>query len=152
MTFSLAARCPRTGMLGVAVTTSSIAVGSRCAFARAQIGAVLSQREGSLIEAALTSAKLLGDSVARAVHVGDLLAAGARVMTATGADGKHVAVVARDPLGIRPLCYAKEGALFAAASESVALLNLGFAAESIKSMLPGQAAVITMPCTSWAGP
>ncbi len=52
-------------------------------------------------------------------------------------------VVARDPLGIRPLCYAKEGALFAAASESVALLNLGFAAESIKSMLPGQAAVIT---------
>jgi amidophosphoribosyltransferase len=52
-------------------------------------------------------------------------------------------VVARDPLGIRPLCYAKEGPLFAAASESVALLNLGFAAESIKSLLPGQAAIIT---------
>jgi amidophosphoribosyltransferase len=50
--------------------------------------------------------------------------------------------VARDPLGIRPLCYAKEGPLFAAASESVALLNLGFAAESIKSFLPGQAAII----------
>jgi uncharacterized Ntn-hydrolase superfamily protein len=43
MTFSLAARCPRTGMLGVAVTTSSIAVGSRCAFARARVGGVLSQ-------------------------------------------------------------------------------------------------------------
>jgi len=43
MTFSLAARCPRTGMLGVAVTTSRIAVGSRCAFARARIGAVLTQ-------------------------------------------------------------------------------------------------------------
>jgi uncharacterized Ntn-hydrolase superfamily protein len=43
MTFSLAARCPRTGMLGCAVTTSSIAVGSRCAFARAGIGAVLTQ-------------------------------------------------------------------------------------------------------------
>ena len=43
MTFSLAARCPRTGMLGVAVTTSSIAVGSRCAFARAGVGAVLTQ-------------------------------------------------------------------------------------------------------------
>jgi len=51
-------------------------------------------------------------------------------------------VVARDPLGLRPLCYAKEGPLFAAASESVALLNLGFAPESIKSLLPGQAAVI----------
>lgn len=43
MTFSLAARCPRTGMFGAAVTTSSIAVGSRCVFARAGIGAVLTQ-------------------------------------------------------------------------------------------------------------
>ncbi len=34
--------------------------------------------------------------------------------------------VARDPLGMRPLCYAIEGPLFAAASESVALVNLGF--------------------------
>ncbi len=51
--------------------------------------------------------------------------------------------VLRDPLGIRPLCYAKEGPLFAAASESVALLNLGFAAESIKSLLPGQMIMIS---------
>jgi uncharacterized Ntn-hydrolase superfamily protein len=43
MTFALAARCPRTRMLGLAVTTSSIAVGSRCAFARARVGAVLTQ-------------------------------------------------------------------------------------------------------------
>ena len=34
-----------------------------------------------------------------------------------------------------------EGPLFAAASESVALLNLGFAPENIKSLLPGQAVV-----------
>ena len=47
-------------------------------------------------------------------------------------------LVARDPLGIRPLCYAKEGPLFAAASESVALVNLGFAPENIHSLLPGQ--------------
>ena len=52
-------------------------------------------------------------------------------------------VVARDPLGIKPLCYAVEGPLFAAASESVALLNLGFAPESIKSVPPGQAIVIS---------
>ena len=52
-------------------------------------------------------------------------------------------LVARDPLGIKPLCYAFEGPLFAAASESVALLNLGFAAESIKSVLPGQAITVT---------
>jgi uncharacterized Ntn-hydrolase superfamily protein len=43
MTFALAARCPRTGMLGAAVTTSSLAVGSRCVFARAGVGTVLTQ-------------------------------------------------------------------------------------------------------------
>src|SRR5262245_25912695 len=43
MTYSLVGRCARTGMLGAAVTTSSIAVGSRCAYARAGIGAVLTQ-------------------------------------------------------------------------------------------------------------
>ena len=43
MTFSLAGCCARTGMLGAAVTTSSIAVGSRCPFAAAGIGAALTQ-------------------------------------------------------------------------------------------------------------
>jgi uncharacterized Ntn-hydrolase superfamily protein len=43
MTFSLVARCARTGMLGAAVTTSSIAVGSRCPYAKAAVGAVLTQ-------------------------------------------------------------------------------------------------------------
>ncbi|MBC7853016.1 MAG: amidophosphoribosyltransferase [Pirellulaceae bacterium] len=52
-------------------------------------------------------------------------------------------LIARDPLGIKPLCWAKEGTLFAAASESVALLNLGFRPESIKSLQPGHAITIT---------
>src|SRR4051795_3633156 len=43
MTFSIAGRCARTGMFGLVVTTSSLAVGSRCAFAKAGIGAVLTQ-------------------------------------------------------------------------------------------------------------
>lgn len=43
MTFSLIGRCARTGMLGAAVTTSSIAVGARCPFARAGVGVVLTQ-------------------------------------------------------------------------------------------------------------
>jgi amidophosphoribosyltransferase len=51
-------------------------------------------------------------------------------------------LVARDPLGVRPLCYVMDGPLFAAASESVALLNLGFAPESVRSLSPGQAVVI----------
>jgi amidophosphoribosyltransferase len=47
-------------------------------------------------------------------------------------------VIARDPLGLRPLSYAVEGPLLAAASESVALLNLGFSNRSIKSLEPGE--------------
>jgi uncharacterized Ntn-hydrolase superfamily protein len=43
MTFSIAGRCPRTGMFGIAITTSSICVASRCAWARAGAGAVLTQ-------------------------------------------------------------------------------------------------------------
>ncbi len=43
MTYSLAGRCTRTGMMGAAITTSSLAVGSRCAHARAGLGVVLTQ-------------------------------------------------------------------------------------------------------------
>lgn len=43
MTFSIAGRCARTGMVGVAITTSSIAVASRCPWARAGVGAVATQ-------------------------------------------------------------------------------------------------------------
>ena len=43
MTFSIAARDPETGAFGLAVTTSGLAVGSRCPHARAGIGAVMTQ-------------------------------------------------------------------------------------------------------------
>jgi uncharacterized Ntn-hydrolase superfamily protein len=43
MTYSVVARCRRTGMFGVAVASSSPAVAARCAFARAGVGAVASQ-------------------------------------------------------------------------------------------------------------
>jgi amidophosphoribosyltransferase len=51
-------------------------------------------------------------------------------------------IVARDPLGIRPMVWARQGPLIAAASESVALLNLGFSTESICSLEPGTALVV----------
>lgn len=51
-------------------------------------------------------------------------------------------LVARDPLGIKPMCYAVQGAMFAAASESVALLNLGFKRNEIESLKPGHAITI----------
>ena len=43
MTFSITGHCARTGMAGVAITTSSICVGSRCPHARAGVGAVATQ-------------------------------------------------------------------------------------------------------------
>ena len=43
MTFSLVARCAKTGMFGVAISSSSPAVAARCSFARASVGAVASQ-------------------------------------------------------------------------------------------------------------
>ena len=43
MTFSLAGRCARTGMMGGVITTSSPAVGARCLYARAGLGVVLTQ-------------------------------------------------------------------------------------------------------------
>lgn len=43
MTFSLAARCARTGMFGMVVSSSSPAVAARCAHAQAGVGAAASQ-------------------------------------------------------------------------------------------------------------
>lgn len=43
MTFSIAARCEKTGMFALAVSSSSPAVAARCVFARAGVGAVASQ-------------------------------------------------------------------------------------------------------------
>jgi len=43
MTFSIVGHCTRTNMTGVAITTSSICVASRCPWVRAGIGAVATQ-------------------------------------------------------------------------------------------------------------
>lgn len=50
--------------------------------------------------------------------------------------------VSRDPLGMRPLCYAHEGSLFAAASESVALTHLGFGEECVHNVPPGHVVIV----------
>lgn len=43
MTFSISARCPESGMFGIAISSSSPAVAARCAHARAGVGVVASQ-------------------------------------------------------------------------------------------------------------
>jgi uncharacterized Ntn-hydrolase superfamily protein len=43
MTFSIVGRCPESGQLGIAISSSSIAVGARCPWLRAGVGAVATQ-------------------------------------------------------------------------------------------------------------
>ncbi|AOE84519.1 DUF1028 domain-containing protein [Pseudomonas sp. TCU-HL1] len=43
MTFSIIGRCHETGQLGIAISSSSIAVGARCPWVRAGVGAVATQ-------------------------------------------------------------------------------------------------------------
>ncbi|APR38148.1 DUF1028 domain-containing protein [Paraburkholderia sp. SOS3] len=43
MTFSIVGRCAETGQLGIAISSSSIAVGARCPWLRSRIGAVATQ-------------------------------------------------------------------------------------------------------------
>lgn len=62
---------------------------------------------------------------------------GAYSLAVLNAQGEML--VARDPLGVKPMCYAIDDALFAAASESVALVNLGFRPETIRPLEPGEA-------------
>lgn len=57
------------------------------------LGAVLGQREGSLIPAALASARALGDSAAGAIHMSTVIPAKARALMAEGADGQKTAVL-----------------------------------------------------------
>jgi amidophosphoribosyltransferase len=65
---------------------------------------------------------------------------GAYTLALLNAQGEML--IARDPLGVKPMSYAIEGPLLAAASESVALLNLGFQTSSIRSLAPGEAITV----------
>jgi uncharacterized Ntn-hydrolase superfamily protein len=91
MTFSIAGRCARTGMLGVVVTTSSMAVGSRCAWAEANVGAVLTQHRTDPRLGSRILERLKGGSSPEAV-IHDLEQSepglGWRQLVVLGADGK----------------------------------------------------------------
>jgi serine-type D-Ala-D-Ala carboxypeptidase (penicillin-binding protein 5/6) len=62
------------------------------------LGVVLGQREGSLIESALTSAQRLGDSAAAGLRVETVLPAGTSVLSASSADGRSTTAVTASPL------------------------------------------------------
>ena len=100
MTFSLIGRCPRTGQIGCGVSTSNIAVGTRVPFARAKVGAVLTQhrtdprlgpRGLDLLASGCSAQETVDALVASTVHIGWRQLA---VMDAAGRtasySGKHV--------------------------------------------------------------
>lgn len=91
MTFSIAGRCARTGMLGAVVTTSSMAVGSRCAWAEAKVGVVLTQhRTDPRLGPKLL--ELLRDGLAPETAIGEIERSdphlGWRQLVVLGAGGK----------------------------------------------------------------
>lgn len=72
MTFSIAARCTETGQFGVALSSSSPCVASRCAYARAGVGAAVSQnitdpRLGSIMLDLLAAGRSANEALAGAV-------------------------------------------------------------------------------------
>ncbi len=69
MTFSILARCAESGRMGLAVTSSSLAVGARCAFARGRVGVVATQnRTDPTIGPRLLAALAGGGSVEAALE------------------------------------------------------------------------------------
>ncbi len=100
MTFSLAGRCTRTGMLGGIITTSSPAVGSRCLHARAGVGVVLTQNRTDprlgprglmLLEGGCDPAATVAALVASTPHAGwRQLAVLDRTGTGAAFSGSHI--------------------------------------------------------------
>lgn len=73
MTFSLVARCARTGQFGMVIASSSPAVAARCAHVRAGVGAVASQNVtdpslGPLVLDALQSGLAAQDALGQITH------------------------------------------------------------------------------------
>lgn len=78
MTFSIIGRCARAGQFGAAVATSNIAVGTRVPFARAGVGAILTQhrtdprlgpRGLDLLSSGCTAEEALGALIASTIHI-----------------------------------------------------------------------------------
>lgn len=80
---------------GCLVFAKQVAIDGRTATV---LGVVLGQREGSLIDAALASARALGNSAATALRVETVIPAGTSVMSASSTGGQRTAVVTSSPL------------------------------------------------------
>jgi serine-type D-Ala-D-Ala carboxypeptidase (penicillin-binding protein 5/6) len=153
----------RDGYVGVK-TGSDTAAGGCLLFARRVtvagrrltiLGAVLGQRGGLYVPAALASAQLLGGSAAAALRVGTVLSAGVPVLMASGVDGHRASVLVASPLreigwgGLRvPVTVAPvRGATRLAAGQSVATVSVSGA--TVASSRAVAARALPAPSLGW---
>jgi uncharacterized Ntn-hydrolase superfamily protein len=123
MTFSIAARCERSGAFGLAIATSSIAVGARCPHARAGVGAVATQNVtdpslGPLVLDFLRAGLTAGEAIAKTVQGRDNVEY--RQLTAVDRHGNSASWSGKHILGInavseKPDCVAAGNLLKTAA-------------------------------------
>jgi uncharacterized Ntn-hydrolase superfamily protein len=118
-TFSLVARCPRTRMFGIAIATSSIAVGARCIYAKAQVGAIATQASTDP-RLGITGLKLLELGFSAPKVLADLMASDPYIET------RQLSIVDRDGRSAchtgaanRPWCGHRHGPDYAAAANMV---------------------------------
>ena len=114
MTFSLAARCPRTGAFGIVISSSSPAVAARCAHVRAGVGAVCTQNitDPRLGPALLDELAAAPAPAALAALVARERSAAYRQLTVVDAQGRTGAFSGTKTLGVHASAE-REGAVAA---------------------------------------
>ena len=156
MTFSLAARCPRTGQFAVAVTSSSPAVAARCAFARAGVGAVTTQnitdpRLGPALLDAL--AEGLGAEAALAQVLAKAASPAYRQLTVLDAAGRTAAWSGDKTLGVNAQALGQDavsaGNLLANANVPEAVRTAFIAADTSREL--GERVIAAMQAGLAAG-
>src|SRR5260221_8245587 len=153
MTFSLIGRCARTGQIGCAVSTSNISVGSRVPFARAKVGAVLTQnrtdprlgpRGLDLLASGCSADEALAALVASTPHIGwrqlAVMDAAGRTAACTGALVKpHLGMIhGRDCVAIGNI-LANDRVVPAVAAGFAEAAATPLAARLIRALPPGLA-------------
>lgn len=111
MTFSISARCPETGTMGIAISSSSPAVAARCAHARAGVGVVASQNitDPSLGPKGLDLMQNeLGAEEALAKLLGDYATAPWRQIVLLDRTGKSAVFSGSETLGINAVTQGKD--------------------------------------------
>ena len=111
MTFSLAARCARTGMFGVAISSSSPAVAARCAYVRAEVGAACTQnitdpRLGPRLLDLMAGGASAREAMAMVVTAEELVAY--RQLTAVDNEGGTAAFSGEHTLGVHRVIEAPD--------------------------------------------